>query len=66
VGTAIDARGNLVRDFSGQKKAIALVGVSDLVVVDTGDALLVMPRDRAQDVRAVVGTLEARGAADVL
>ncbi len=54
---AIDASGNLVR----AKKLVALVGVKDLVVVDTDDALLVIPRDRAQDVRLVVDALKAAG-----
>jgi mannose-1-phosphate guanylyltransferase len=60
---AIDARNNLVRDMSesAPKKRWALVGVSDLVVVETDDAVLVIPRDRAQDVRAVVDALVARG-----
>ena len=38
-------------------KIVALIGVEDLVVVDTPDALLVMPRSKAQDVRAVVEAL---------
>jgi mannose-1-phosphate guanylyltransferase len=59
---AVDARGNLARSTS--KKVIALVGVSDLVVVDTDDALLVMPRSRAQDVRAVVDALKSSGNTD--
>jgi mannose-1-phosphate guanylyltransferase len=63
---AVEARNNLVRDFSGKSKAIAIVGVNDLVVVDTGDALLVLPRERAQDVRAVVDALKARGRTDLL
>jgi mannose-1-phosphate guanylyltransferase len=60
---AIDAKNNLVRDFSGGagRKRWALVGVNDLVVVETEDAVLVMPRERAQDVRAVVEALAARG-----
>ncbi|MCA9611887.1 MAG: hypothetical protein KC586_03910, partial [Myxococcales bacterium] len=41
-------------------KVVALVGVSDLVVVDTEDALLILPRSRAQDVRAIVDALKAR------
>ncbi len=57
----IDGSNNLVRDLGGAKRVIALVGVSDLVVVDTGDALLVIPRERAQDVRAVVDALKAQG-----
>ncbi|MEO6572903.1 MAG: mannose-1-phosphate guanylyltransferase [Polyangiaceae bacterium] len=60
---AVDARGNLVRDLttSEKKKVVALVGVHDLVVVETDDAILVIPRERAQDVRAVVDELKARG-----
>ncbi|MFT5359058.1 MAG: mannose-1-phosphate guanylyltransferase [Polyangiales bacterium] len=54
----VDARGNIVDVPPG--KVVALVGVEDLVIVDTEDALLVMPRDRAQDVRAVVDALKAR------
>ena len=41
-------------------KLIAAVGVSDLVVVDTHDALLICPRDRAQDVGRIVKELEAQ------
>jgi mannose-1-phosphate guanylyltransferase len=54
----IDGRNNLVR---GTGKTIALVGVSDLVVVETDDAVLVIPRDRAQDVRLVVDALKKAG-----
>ena len=52
------ASGNYVRAPEG--KLVALVGVQDLVVVDSGDALLVIPRDRAQDVREVVERLRKR------
>jgi mannose-1-phosphate guanylyltransferase len=37
---------------------VALVGVEDLVVIDTDDALLVVPRSRAQDVRLAVEALK--------
>ncbi|XVX19389.1 mannose-1-phosphate guanylyltransferase [Actinomycetota bacterium] len=40
---------------------IAVVGLSDVVVVDTGDALLVTTTERAQDVKAVVEALKADG-----
>ncbi len=58
----VDAHRNLVQDLRAapDRRVIALVGVDDLVVVETEDALLVMPRDRAQDVRAVVEELKAR------
>ncbi len=60
ISVAVDSRGNLVQT-SDAKKTIALLGVEGLVVVDTGDALLVMPRDRAQDVRAIVDALKKKG-----
>jgi mannose-1-phosphate guanylyltransferase len=56
---AIDADGCYV--VAPNEKLVAIVGVSDLIVVDTDDALLILPRDRAQDVRAVVDALKARG-----
>jgi mannose-1-phosphate guanylyltransferase len=55
----IDASGNYV--VTKRDKLVALVGVSDLVIVDTDDALLVLPRARAQEVRAIVDALKARG-----
>lgn len=57
----VDAQRNLVWDArsSGDDRVIALVGVEDLCVIQTDDALLVIPRDRAQDVRAVVDQLKA-------
>lgn len=42
-------------------RLVAVLGAEDLIVVDTPDALLVCPRSRAQDVRAVVTAL-GRGA----
>lgn len=54
----VDARRNLVM---GAKRLVALVGVEDLAVVDTPDALLVAPREHAQDVRLVVEKLHASG-----
>jgi len=56
----VDSEGCYVRG-SGSK-VIALIGVRDLVVVDTDDALLIMPRERAQDVRRVVEDLKAKHA----
>lgn len=51
--------GNLVVSTQAPSgKVVALVGLEDTVVVDTPDALLVMPKSRAQDVRAVSKILE--------
>jgi mannose-1-phosphate guanylyltransferase len=54
----IDSRGCLV---DSPERLVALVGVENLVVVDTPDAVLVCRRDRAQDVRLVVEALRRRG-----
>ena len=55
----LDARNNLVVASASPGKAVVLLGVHDLVVVDTPDALLVLPRERSQDVRQCVDALSA-------
>jgi mannose-1-phosphate guanylyltransferase len=42
-------------------RLVSLLGLTDVVVVDTPDAVLVCPRDRAQDVKQLVDDLKARG-----
>jgi mannose-1-phosphate guanylyltransferase len=56
-GQSLDADGNFLWS---PHKFIAAIGVQNLVVVDTPDALLVCPRDRAQDVGKIVKALEER------
>ena len=56
-GHALDAEGNFLWAPS---KFVAAVGVRDLVVVETSDALLICPRDRAQDVGKIVKWLEEK------
>lgn len=65
---SVDARGNLVVQVAGAKpgKMVALVGVHDLCVVETEDAILIIPKDRAQDVRAVIQHIEAAGRTELL
>jgi mannose-1-phosphate guanylyltransferase len=46
-------------------RLVALVGVEDVVVVDTPDALLVMSRERAQDVKGVVEQLRGQRRTDL-
>jgi mannose-1-phosphate guanylyltransferase len=53
---ALDAHGNFLWS---PKKFIAAIGIRDLVVVETEDALLLCPRDRAQDVGKIVKWLES-------
>ncbi|MGA9882365.1 MAG: sugar phosphate nucleotidyltransferase [Candidatus Acidiferrales bacterium] len=54
---ALDAEGNY---FWSPKKYVASIGVRDLIVVETDDALLVCQRSRAQDVGKIVKWLEER------
>jgi mannose-1-phosphate guanylyltransferase len=45
---------------------VAAIGVRDLVVVEAPDALLICPRDRAQDVGKIVKWLEEQRRKDLL
>jgi mannose-1-phosphate guanylyltransferase / mannose-6-phosphate isomerase len=56
---AVDSRNNLMRVEGGP--AIATIGVEDLIIVSTPDAVMVAPRNRAQDVKKIVDTLKAAG-----
>ncbi|MGC4117497.1 MAG: sugar phosphate nucleotidyltransferase [Myxococcales bacterium] len=47
-------------------RPLAVIGVQGLVVVDAGDAILVCPKERAQEVRKIVEELGKRGRAEVL
>jgi mannose-1-phosphate guanylyltransferase len=55
----LDGRDNVVLARKG--RPVALIGLREVIVVDAGDAILVCPRDRAQDVRKVVEELKRRG-----
>jgi mannose-1-phosphate guanylyltransferase len=60
---SIDSTGNYVH---APGKVIALVGVSNLVVVQTKDALLITTRERSQDVGKVVAELKSAGRDDLI
>ncbi len=55
----LDGTGNVI--LSDDTTLIATAGVSDLVVVKVGDAILVLPKSLSQDVRAIVEALQQRG-----
>ncbi|MCC7042111.1 MAG: mannose-1-phosphate guanylyltransferase/mannose-6-phosphate isomerase [Burkholderiales bacterium] len=55
---AIATRGTFVH---AQDRVVATIGVENLVIVDTPDAVLVAHRDHLQRVKEVVGELKARG-----
>lgn len=61
---AIGTTNTLVQ--SQTPRLIATIGVEGLVIVDTGDALLVMDRARAQEVGALVEWLRAHGRGELL
>ena len=72
-----DERGNVlsgnVVDVDSQNtivysadRLVATIGLQDLMVVDTTDATLVAPKDRAQDVRLIVEALKAAGAREIV
>ncbi len=56
----LDSRNSLILAGGGRK--VVAAGLTDLMVVDTPDCVLVMPRDRAQDVRTIVRALKEQGA----
>ena len=60
----VDSKANII-DNRSQRLVVAL-GCEDLVIVDTKDALLVMPKDRAQDLRKVLEELKQQQRQDLL
>ena len=68
-----DAEGNVLRGrvihegarncyLRSEHRLVVGLGVEDLVVVETDDVVLVAHRDRAQDIKGIVGLLEKEGA----
>jgi mannose-1-phosphate guanylyltransferase len=62
----IDIDGRDVLVYASGGRTVAVVGLEDVVVIDTPDALLVSSSDAAQDVRKVVDLLRAEGRDDLL
>lgn len=54
--TFVDSRNNLV--YGKEGKMIATIGLNDMIIVDTEDALLVCPQGRSQDVKKIIKKLE--------
>ena len=59
----LDTRNTLIYS---PDKLVATIGLEGLIIVETRDALLICPRDRAQDVRSVVDALRQAGRTDLL
>jgi len=54
----VDTRNSFIH---AQSKLVAVVGVQDLVVVETDDAVMIAPKDRVQEVKEIVAQLKERG-----
>lgn len=59
----IDSRGCVIRSAN---RLVAAVGLNDVIVIDAGDAVLVVSHEHVQDVRKVVEELKRRGRADLI
>ena len=57
---AVDAKDTLIFN-ENEGKLVAVVGVSDLVIVDTKDSLLVMQKSKDQDIKKIITQLEEKG-----
>jgi mannose-1-phosphate guanylyltransferase len=62
-GLCLDSQGNMI---VAKRKFVVTVGVHDLVIVETDDALMVCARDRSQDVGKAVQALEKAGLGKLL
>jgi mannose-1-phosphate guanylyltransferase len=56
-GLALEAKGNYVQS----DKFTAVIGLSDICIIETRDALLVCRKDKAEDVKKVVDYLNSKG-----
>jgi mannose-1-phosphate guanylyltransferase len=61
---SVDSISNLI--YSGQDRLFVTIGVDNLILVDTGDVVLVCHKEQAQKVRQVVDTLKQEGKTDYL
>ncbi|HEY3378835.1 MAG TPA: mannose-1-phosphate guanylyltransferase/mannose-6-phosphate isomerase [Armatimonadota bacterium] len=64
IGRGVDVDAHGVTVYSTER-LVATLGMEDILVVDTRDATLICPKDRCQDVRAVVNALHVLGAAEL-
>lgn len=60
---AVESRGNIV--YAGSR-TVTLAGVENMVVVETPDAVMICPKEKAQDVKKIVDALKAQGRTELL
>ncbi|MBA4336680.1 mannose-1-phosphate guanylyltransferase [bacterium] len=56
---SVDTKGSLIKS-DNPNKIIATIGLENIVIIDTPDALLICPKDRSQDVKKIVNLLEGK------
>ena len=61
---ALDSKNNVIYAEGG--RTVALFGVQDLVVVAVDDAVMVCPKDRADDLKKLVNQVREQGRTDLL
>ena len=59
----IDTEGSIIYS---DKRLITTIGIKDLIIVETSDAVLVCPKDRSQDVKKIVERLKIHGKEELL
>lgn len=59
----LDTSGSLIQ---GQNRLIVTIGLEDVVIVDSGDAVLVCAKDRVQDIKEVVNWLKGNNRTELL
>ena len=62
---AVNTHGSLIKT-SSKEKLIAVAGLKDMVVVDTDDVLLVIPKDEIDKIKEIQGLLEKRSETEYL
>jgi len=60
---SIDTRNSIVY---GNSRLVATIGLDSMIVVETGDSILVCPKEKAQDVKKVVELLKEKGREEYL
>ena len=60
---SIDSSGNIIDSDLG---CVALIGIENLIVIRTGESLLICQKDRAQDIKKIVEELKAKKRLDLL
>lgn len=60
---ALESAGNIV--YAGSR-TVTLVGVQDMILVETSDSVMLCPKEKAQDVKKIVDALKAAGRTELL